>query len=279
MRLTCPNCEAQYEVPDEVIPTSGRDVQCSNCGDTWFEHHPDHPPAEAEPEEDQTWDASQEPADSEPDVEPETHSEPESDAEPDPEEDAEPASERRELDPAVKDVLREEADLERAHRDKEGGLETQPDLGLETREDETEKRSREAQARMARLRGEPDGSETPEHPDPDPGTRRNLLPDIDEINSSLSSDQGDSRYAADPGEVEVISTEKSGFRRGFTTVLLLAVIGLLLYMFAPQLADMVPALKGALMSYVDIVDYGRSWLSSTVGGLMGTLDGMSSENN
>ena len=43
MRLTCPNCGAQYEVPAEVIPESGRDVQCSNCGDTWFQTHPDHP--------------------------------------------------------------------------------------------------------------------------------------------------------------------------------------------------------------------------------------------
>ena len=25
MRLTCPNCDAQYEVPDEVVPATGRD--------------------------------------------------------------------------------------------------------------------------------------------------------------------------------------------------------------------------------------------------------------
>jgi len=37
MRLICPNCGAQYEVPDDVIPSGGRDVQCSNCGFTWFE--------------------------------------------------------------------------------------------------------------------------------------------------------------------------------------------------------------------------------------------------
>lgn len=42
MRLTCPNCGAQYEVPDDVIPAAGRDVQCSNCGNTWFQAHPDH---------------------------------------------------------------------------------------------------------------------------------------------------------------------------------------------------------------------------------------------
>ncbi|MDP3341596.1 zinc-ribbon domain-containing protein [Frigidibacter sp.] len=43
MRLTCPNCAAQYEVDDRVIPAAGRDVQCSNCGQAWFQ-----PPAGAE---------------------------------------------------------------------------------------------------------------------------------------------------------------------------------------------------------------------------------------
>lgn len=37
MRLICPNCGAQYEVSDDAIPEIGRDVQCSNCGHTWFE--------------------------------------------------------------------------------------------------------------------------------------------------------------------------------------------------------------------------------------------------
>lgn len=37
MRLTCPNCNAQYEVAVDAIPADGRDVQCSNCGTTWFQ--------------------------------------------------------------------------------------------------------------------------------------------------------------------------------------------------------------------------------------------------
>ncbi|CTQ48597.1 zinc-ribbon domain-containing protein [Jannaschia donghaensis] len=37
MRITCPNCNAQYEVGDDMIPSEGRDVQCSNCGTTWFQ--------------------------------------------------------------------------------------------------------------------------------------------------------------------------------------------------------------------------------------------------
>lgn len=268
MRLTCPNCEAQYEVPDEVIPETGRDVQCSNCGDTWFQHHPDHMPEDAEPSETtESWDVSPPP---EPEPEPEPEAEPEPETAPE-EESAPPPPSRRELDAEVRDVLREEADRERAAREQEsGGLETQPDLGLDSHEDEIEKRNREAQARMARLRGEPE-DETPERPDLDPGTRRNLLPDIDEINSSLSSDREESSaQPVDHTEVEpTVPVGKSGFRRGFNTVLLLAVIGLLLYMFAPQLARSVPALEGALSSYVALVDHGRAWLDGLVSGLMG----------
>ncbi|NOX39819.1 MAG: hypothetical protein GXP05_04695 [Alphaproteobacteria bacterium] len=37
MRLVCPNCAAQYEVDDSAIPENGRDVQCANCGNTWFQ--------------------------------------------------------------------------------------------------------------------------------------------------------------------------------------------------------------------------------------------------
>ena len=36
MLIKCPNCDAQYEVPNDIIPTDGRDVQCSSCSKTWF---------------------------------------------------------------------------------------------------------------------------------------------------------------------------------------------------------------------------------------------------
>lgn len=40
MRLVCPNCEAKYEVPEDAIPETGRDVQCANCGHAWFQMRP-----------------------------------------------------------------------------------------------------------------------------------------------------------------------------------------------------------------------------------------------
>ena len=36
MLIKCPNCNAQYEVPNDIIHTAGRDVQCSSCSKTWF---------------------------------------------------------------------------------------------------------------------------------------------------------------------------------------------------------------------------------------------------
>ncbi len=40
MRLTCPNCAARYEIAEDALPDTGRDVQCSDCGHTWFARRP-----------------------------------------------------------------------------------------------------------------------------------------------------------------------------------------------------------------------------------------------
>jgi predicted Zn finger-like uncharacterized protein len=36
MRLTCPNCGVEYELPDDALPAAGRHVQCSTCHTRWF---------------------------------------------------------------------------------------------------------------------------------------------------------------------------------------------------------------------------------------------------
>ena len=40
MRLTCPRCAAQYEIPDSVIPVMGREVECSACAHVWHQPGP-----------------------------------------------------------------------------------------------------------------------------------------------------------------------------------------------------------------------------------------------
>jgi predicted Zn finger-like uncharacterized protein len=36
MRLYCPKCDAEYEVPDGMVPAAGRHVQCTVCHTRWF---------------------------------------------------------------------------------------------------------------------------------------------------------------------------------------------------------------------------------------------------
>jgi len=36
MILTCPECEAQYSLPDDAIPAKGRSVRCANCAHVWM---------------------------------------------------------------------------------------------------------------------------------------------------------------------------------------------------------------------------------------------------
>ena len=49
MRLTCPTCGARYDIDDDLIPSGGRDVQCSNCNATWFQLGTPRRPATVEP--------------------------------------------------------------------------------------------------------------------------------------------------------------------------------------------------------------------------------------
>lgn len=265
MRLTCPNCGAQYEVPDGVIPQAGRDVQCSNCGHTWFQHHPDEA-AEAEP-----YDMGlPEPDLAEPDLE-------ETIAEPEP---ASEAPQRRQLDPSIAEVLREEAEREARAREAErgAGLESQPELGLAEPEDDSARRARQARERMARMRGEPEEPEAEPGPENGPAARRDLLPDIDEINSSLRAATDRRPAEADdhdtPGSTAEFVTAKpqGGFRRGFLLALLLAVLLWLLYLNAGPIAAKVPALEPLLTSYVALIDQARAALDMQMKALLLKLE-------
>ena len=127
MRLTCPNCDARYEVPDEVVPSTGRDVQCSNCGQTWFQHHPDNPPAEE--------------ADDGLALEEDAPAPDEEVSPPPPPAPPQPAApQQRQLDPNVADILRQEAEAEFEARKRRQSqpLESQPELGLDGAADQLE---------------------------------------------------------------------------------------------------------------------------------------------
>ena len=276
MRLTCPNCGAQYEVPEAVIPTSGRDVQCSNCGDTWFQNHPDHAPAESDERLD------------DPGVSPDPvaqHAPPEQDPVPEPPPPPPEQPAKRGLDPNVADILREEAERERTARAAEtaGAFETQPDLGLSDPKPTEDERSRQARARMERLRGaEPPEADAdseqdtgaPSQDDIDPSSRRNLLPDIEEINSSLSSvgERNDPVPAALPEEMPV-PARRGGFRSGFRLALITFVLAAIVYLSAASLAQMIPAAETPLAQYVDAVNAARVQLNDLVARVMADIGG------
>ena len=277
MRLICPNCGAQYEVGDDVIPEAGRDVQCSNCGHTWFEQPgaseaaehaiapapPPKPEPTSEPEPEPTPEPEPEPT-SEPEPEPETTPEPT----PKPKPEQKPEPRPRDLAPDVADILREEAQFEQAARQSEADpIETQPDLDLSHDPDE-DRRTREARDRLARLRGEPDtaaaavGATLAQDAN---APRRDLLPDIEEINSTL---RPDASGQAAPAERDAPEKQRSGFRRGFMFVVVLALLALAAYVFAPQISAAVPQVEPTMTAYVEWVNGLRLWLDAKAQGLI-----------
>jgi predicted Zn finger-like uncharacterized protein len=280
MRIMCPNCAAQYEVDDALIPETGRDVQCSNCGKGWFQprqaepvegtDETPHGDIATEPEEAARAAAPIEdiaPADEPPAAAPESREVPEDPDRDRPaaandatetdedEEDAPPIPlAPRATDENVLAVLREEAEREIAQRRREAtALETQPDLGLT----ETSPRGAPAPAQDVAEVGA--------------NGRRDLLPDIDAINSTLRSDADRPEMPASD-EDGVVEERRRGFRLGFGLMLLVAAALIGLYVGADALARAVPALAPVLTAYVEMANGFRAWID---GLLAAGVDGLS----
>jgi len=294
MQLVCPNCSARYEIDASMIPDEGRDVQCSNCGHTWFELPP--PPtglADPQPEEDMIaadetigaddLAANQEDAPSQaaraiaaateaPDIDPLEDDVEEPD--PEPEDESSDVSDetvftpRRPVDAADLDILREEAERELSQRRAPPSetIETQADLGLdEIRDRQTP--SRALRARMAHLKSdddEPSKSQAEVVSEAEyQAPRKDLLPDIDEINSTLKPAR--KRAEAAP---EAIAKHRSGFRAGFLLMILLCVVLIVTYARAPAIARALPSAETAILTYVDKANALRDWID----GILGTAD-------
>lgn len=298
MRLICPNCGAQYEVPTNVIPEGGRDVQCSNCGHTWFQAHPDDDTdltgelGHGLPDDDWKADLPPEPPAPEPEAEPdpETISEPETapEEEPEPLPVAPRPRKPRSLDPSVAEVLRAEAEREARNRAADT-LETQPELGLQAPdEDDAARRAREARERMSALRSEDTAASLPGDESTAPvatsaataaSTRRELLPDIEEINQTLRATER--RGMETPQGRAVLEdeekTERSGFANGFRLVLAIAIIAIALYLLAPKIAGIFPGAEPFLTAYVAKIDALRLWLDGQVTALLQMFGGAPTE--
>jgi len=307
MRLTCPNCDAQYEVPDNVVPTEGRDVQCSSCGQTWFQHHPDYE-ADGDDVDDvvaaviETSEQGNENSfDRAPTIEYSQGREAQMSVPPPvpqnkglddlddlPEAPVSAFAQRKELDPAVADILRQEARAEQDARDAQRAetLESQPDLGLTEAEagaavaTAAADRTLQARQRMARLRGEPEPMSDADINAAAVSSRRDLLPDIDEINSTLRTETNPDTTSTH-AQIEAPSTtrRKRSFRKGFLIMLVLFVLLVALYIYAPAIGRAVPQLDGALTTYVSWVDQLRLWLDGHVQNLLRWLDTMATRSD
>ncbi|MGB8815576.1 MAG: zinc-ribbon domain-containing protein [Paracoccaceae bacterium] len=282
MRLICPNCDAQYEVNNDAIPDGGRDVQCSNCGHAWFQMSPEAEAAMTAEEElfdapsvglSQTAGAAPIEVPAPPPVTP-----PQTEAADDGDEaeqfDSPSPLQRRTLDESLLEVLREEAERESTARRTEEPqqLETQTDLGLENVAPATAAMSPAAR-RIAQLKGiDPDAS--PLAPSRT-ATRRELLPDIEEINSTLRASSDRKQADADSDALPDLSKpRRSAFRSGFVLMILIAVMLVLAYVMAPKIALQIPGAADAMAAYVAKVDSGRLLLDGLMQKAIGVLHGL-----
>lgn len=251
MRLVCPNCAAQYEVDASVLPAEGTEVQCSACSTVWFQPGPDianpapRPKQQApvrqprsEPEPAQAVVETTQPArPSRPPVAaPDASS-------PDTQQRAAPAPQsnaQRTLDPAVANVLREEAEFEAKLR-------------------ATEKSSLEMQEELGLFGPSPVAS--------DPVQARSgasSLPDIDDISSTL--EPLEAGRAGLSGLPQTEAARKRSFLAGLGVPVAMAVLLAGLYLLAPALAAAVPALEAPLGSYVALVDTARLAVAGLLNG-------------
>ena len=197
-----------------------------------------------------------------------------------------PVAARQSLAESVLSVLREEAARETAVRREEGpvdafgSVEMQPDLGLQ---DVAQSGPTSAAARhIARLKGtEPDAAASPDlsaEPDiafeagPRATARRDLLPDIEEINSTLRANADRAKDADD--EIEALPNlrpKRGGFRSGFVLMMILAVVFAMAYIMAPRIIAQIPGSAPTLRVYVSAVDAGRLWLDGVMQSASGSL--------
>lgn len=271
--------EADDEI--EATDTEGGDVVASDAEDLAKE--------EPEADEEQQFEDDLEAALNEPveDVEEDVEIEEEDDSvyfEPsdEPEEPLrETEGKRRTIDPTVANILQEEAALEAERRAGETSLESQPDLGLDkTAEkplDDAAKRAKQARERMARMRGLPaDAADKPAEPIPT-NSRRDLLPDIEEINSTLRATEDRAPEEQPDGRPTASQRRAGGSRIGFAMAFLL--IGLFAYIYnrPDVVSGTVPGSENYVVAYVNFVDNARLGLDAQMTKLMLWLDGFSSE--
>ena len=266
MRLVCPNCSAQYDVDAAAVPPTGRDVQCANCAHNWFQgpeftvapSHEDATPAPQHKNEDPP-EAALAPAP--------RHRRPPRTIGPDPEvldilrQEAKREAQERKRSPATDAEVAEQIDFtkdlpqdpvkaqenddkrQRAERTRRNQVrERTRRLNIDT---EAEATRAETEAALEDVANTTNSSgERPVRP-----VRSNVLPNIEELNSSLRS--ANERRTNEKTATAVILSATS-FRYGFLTA---CATGLLLaasYLLGVQISEAIPQLGGVIDGYTPI---------------------------
>lgn len=346
MRLTCPNCTAQYQVPADAIPENGRDVQCSACNHTWFQSSAtvdtagtlappivaptvtspavsngasatDHAvsreksnttaPSETMSDDmafkqhvsdtlDQSERAQQSATQSADNPEPAVPSsqlQQPDDAQDAAEDDMaiKPKLPKRELDPQVANVLREEAEREKRAR---LAAQAQEDAPLQSGKDAEEQvtdigspppiEHDESELDDIAISSEPKRKKIypPNLDDLDDlynqtadtadQAKGNILPDPDELKSSLQ-DNGDDVTILGVADPAAESKEKSNRRSGFILAFIVLAAGFWLYSNAAAVAQAIPQTKTVLQIFVLSVDAVRDGLNKFVALIVTTVSG------
>ena len=276
MRLICPNCDAEYEVSDDAIPPGGRDVQCSNCQLSWFQtEKPTIPGREGSaPEpaerEDATSIADEEPATPEPEVVTPASEDTADEAAPQaPAAPTEP--QRRPLDDAVANILREEASLGTAAPVAAASAMQKPPA-TEAAKPAAPVKPDETRQRIAQMTEEEGGTRAGAQPAAQSAAASDeahmrTVPSINEINATLRAraQANDTSGLTEDEKEEAV--QRKGFRRGFFWVLILFAILILPYIFADQIVEALPQTSDIMASYVMKVDQLRLALSEFVSSL------------
>lgn len=297
MRITCPNCLAQYEIDGNLLPPEGREVQCSACDHIWFQSAPARKNTRAAPQigastqmpeeipvtAPKTWLEEVPLPDNAPKIadtasmnapesavqhdfaEPEEPEEPESDID---DRRANRIGERifpeatrpraRALDASVTDVLRQEAEFEATQRQRDAEpVETQPDLGL--------------------LGGNPwPAFRDPDGPDLNkdddftteaPSNTPSSFPDIDDVSATLDPLQASRQTEIAGYDLPMTAQDRQrSFLQGFIIPVALGGLMVGFYLAAPLLAALIPPAAPVLNGYIDAIDAGRAALASAITG-------------
>ncbi len=169
---------------------------------------------------------------------------------------------RRGIDPDVRDILRAEAEREARLRQAAHPVETQAEMPLDEAPQDAErarKRAEFADAEDAFTVAAASAAHAG-------GSRRDLLPDIEEINSTLRATEdrrdtgdGDEAVATDRADA---ARRRKGVRLGFFVTLAVTAGLIWVYVNADMLSRNVPAIGGAVEGFTTQVDGARYWLDA-----------------